>query len=512
MSSNDKEWFVEAEPVKLMIAGVDEIDGTLKTRYNTLSGAIRERYGSDISEDTGYFIDRIYNARDASAVMDAVEHVDESSIPELPEEVLEEVFDELKNPGIGTAVRLVDTKKANALCPRERDASKAINKSNREDVYLPDIIGDGDVYMAKTLSASKVRLAWGLDEDNEVIEVDNYDVWERLLGWKKLKDLPRGKNKVREQFGDQLSDETLRAVTGSVSRSSSSESDDTDNSSGGRATRTEPSDEVLNVAVSNRHRHRFKRKAEKIANKFDKDRALSKSVDTLILFPKTCDMNMTNHWWVPGDKGGKNAAIANCNKGTFEYLNQYDSVWHIEDYLDQAWRREFDSQHGPITLDAVDGENLVLHKLSTKKRKMFQKDGVMQHIPEALKQNKQKRRRPEVSLPHPDNMVYATVGSEDLFWMRPALREMDGPVLLYDGNQPRDMTSYSAAKYNYRLYARARLNEWDFSCKELERLEKCKWKMKLERGGYEFIETLGKLHDKGLEPYSLSPESRWDSQ
>ena len=117
-------------------------------------------------------------------------------------------------------------------------------------------------------------------------------------------------------------------------------------------------------------------------------------------------------------------------------------------------------------------------------------------------------------LPHSDDMLYAPITAEDVFWMRPELRKMQNPedgdgVLLYANNSPRDIGKKWSVSSDYKLYARARLPEWDFDSGEMKTLDSASYSIYLDDGGYELVETLAKLHDAGQQPFSETPEARW---
>jgi len=170
---------------------------------------------------------------------------------------------------------------------------------------------------------------------------------------------------VNVESCDKLSDDVLDKVAGSSVQDTETKAD-TDSSSRGRRTRTKPTDEILNVATSSRHRDRFKRESEDIKESFEDNDGIGhlNDIGMLVLFPTTTDLNMTDHWWVPGDRWDDDTvAIANCNKGTFEYLNDCEQVWHIEDYIEQAEDYEFDTNHGPVTMGTIARDTLVVHTL-----------------------------------------------------------------------------------------------------------------------------------------------------
>jgi hypothetical protein len=425
---------------------------------------------------------------------------------------------------LGRVMQELDQKISYAHAPREKDAAKVSKKQQRETMYIPELVnavGDGGtVYMAKSLTTiAKVRMAWDLHDENQVIVVDDYEKWENLLGWEKLKQFPHGKNQIREQLGDKLSPEVLDLVAGSDAGSDDETKTD-DGGSRGRRTRTKPTDEVLNIARSSAHNSRFRQKAEDIKEDFEDDGYIGSSVYSikqLVLFPTTTDLNMSDHYWVGGSRwsGEGYAAIANCNKGTFEYLNDCDNVWHIEDYLDQASDYEFDTNHGPVTMGTIHQDNLVMHLVDEQTQRRLMSGKALDNMPEVLPEYVDDNLYRSLELPHSDDMLYAPVTKEDVFWLRPELRKMQNPddgdgVFLYASNKPRDLGANTHnVSSDYKLYARARLPEWDFDSTEMQTLDGASYSISLDSGGFELVETLAKLHDAGMDPFSETPEARW---
>jgi hypothetical protein len=517
--------FCAGHPLEYAMQGVKEIPSSDRRSHPNLQAPIRERFGTDVSEETANVIERLYSSVDAKKLVQAVKTLGLDEVEDYSGLFSEETLDdmEVEEADLGAVMQALDVKITESLAPRDIDASKVSKKKHRETVYIPDVINaageDGTVYMAKTLSTSaKVRMAHDLHDNNQVIVVDDYDKWERLLGWQKLKSFPHGKNKIREELGDRLSADVLDIVAGDKGTSTDSDTKD-DTSSSGRRTRTKPTDEVLNVARSSRHRKRFKQKAEDIKDEFEDEGYIGSSynpVQMLVLFPTTTDLNMTDHWWVAGDRwpDGGHAAIANCNKGTFEYLNQLEQVWHIEDYLAQAGDYEFQTNHGPVTMDTVEHDSLVFHILEDEARERVMQEPVFSHMPETLPEYCGDELYSSPDFPHADDMLYAPISQEDVFWMRPELRKQQNPdegdaIILYADSSPRDLGQKYSVSSDYKLYARARLYNWDFDSTEMEQLDRANHYLRMDRGGFEVIETLAMLHDNGEQPFSKNPRSRW---
>lgn len=517
------ERFAVGDPLDYAIRGVSEIPSSDRRGHRTLTKPIREQYGTDVSDDTADIIKRLHSAVDGASLVRAVQKMGLDKVEDYSAVLSGCDLDDDEDADLGRVMQELDVKLHDAVASREKGAERVSRKKHRDSVYVPDLINNlgegGTVYMAKTLgTTSKVRIAWDLHDENVVVVVNDYDKWEALLGWEKLKQFPHGKNKIREELGDRLSQDVLDTVAAQSSSSGTSDSDDT--SSSGRRKRTPPTDEILNVAIGSRHRNRTKMKAEDIFDKFEEDGYIGSDyspIQMLVLFPTTTDHNMTDNWWVPGDRwsDGGYCAIANCNKGTYEYLNQRDEVWHIEDYLEQAGDYEFDTNHGKVTLDTIDHSVTVLHVCSDKTRERLTRPKVFENLPSVLPEYADEEMYRSPDFPHSDDMLYAPITPEDVFWMRPVIKdwvdkeESDDGIVIKADVSPRDIGKTWSVSSDYKLYARARLPEWNFDSLEMSKLDSASYSFKLDEGGFEIVETLGKLHDAGLDPYSETPEARW---
>lgn len=530
MSTNTDgaERFALGDPLEYAIEGVSNISSRGRRANRTLEQPIKDRYGTDVSEETANVFERLYNSVDASELVTAAKNAGLDQVDDYDHLLRNCGLDEDEDADLSRGMQELDVKLSESLAPRDSDAAKASKKKHRQSIYVPELVNKvaengGTVFMAKTLSSTaKVRMAHDLHDGNEVVVVDDYEKWQDLLGWEKLKSFPHGKNKIREELGDKLSDEVLEIVAGDDADGDTDTKDD-DGSSGsrGRRTRTKPSNEVLNIALSSRHSSRKKIEASDIKDSFEDDGWIGsnyKPVKQLILFPTTTDLNMTDHWWVPGSRwpDAANAAIANCNKGTFEYLNQCEQVWHIEDYLEQAGDYEFQTNHGPVTLDTINTDNLVLHIVPDRTQARMLNGTVLDSIPSVLPEYCDDNMYSSPEFPHKDDMLYAPITAEDAFWLRPELRKEQNPslgdALILKGDvTTRDLGMTKNISSDYKLYARARLPEWDFDSVELSTLDGASYALDLNEGGFEIVETLAKLHDNGQVPYSESPESRWSN-
>jgi hypothetical protein len=523
------ERFSAGDPLLYATKGVDMLSSEQKRRDSDISDVLSEEYGTELSTETANVVEKLTNSIDMVELVDAARdaglHEVEDWDAVFPEDIEQSLNTD--SPGLSDAMSLMDQKLSDALLVRQ---SGSVDTDMLESVYIPELVGgDGTVFMAKTISSTaKVRMAWDLDDDNQVVLVDEYEIWDRLLGWERLKQFPYGKNKIREEYGDKLSDDLLDMLLGGESSGDTETmATDGEGDAHGRRTRTKPSEEVLNLGLSRKHDERRKIKAEDIADVFDDDESVDISYDAvsdmIVLFPTSTDKLLSEHWWVAGEKpfGDGDVALANCNKGTFEYLNHYENVWHIEDYLSQAEDYEFTTTAGDVTMNTANVSDLVIHVLPEHVQKAFMRVGVFQNVIEQIHAYYDEKKYRSPSLPHEDDMMYAPISKADAFWLRPVLREHasgdgEGALVLSGSSSISKSVNGLDAPYrlssHYSLYARARLNEWDYDMIELDTLEDCSGLyFDLDEGGIEIVETLAKLHDAGEMPFSVSPESRWSA-
>lgn len=528
MSETDR--FSTGSVLQYATEAISQLSGREKRGHQTLAPPLNERYGTNVSGETAEVIKGLKRANDEVALVRTIKRhglyqIDDYSEYVTEEQVEDSAFEDEAN--LSVIANLLDTKLTDAVVSRD-DIEDATSKTSRESVYAPSLdedVGSGTVYMTKTVSKGsidKMRMAFDLDDENVVVVVDEYERWENLLGWEKLKQFPHGKNQIRQQYGGQLSDELLERLT---AREDGDDETKDESSDTGRRTRTKPSEEVLNIAVSRKHSERVKRTAEAVADTFEDGDTISidwtAEIDTLILFPTTSDKLMSDHWWIPGWRGyedgeKRHAAIANCNKGTFEYLNRLDNVVHIEDYLDDAWEYDFETLDGPLNLTQAHWPNLVLHIMDDNvdaKARYFTQEWAKKRMPEVLRESLSSSKRE--LLPRVEEMVYAQVTKDDLFWMAPALKDSeyqlkdDLCIIGGTGSVCKRASVDLSCRVNIENYQRLRFPDWDINCDELKAIRRPVRHSLSKEKVDSLHQTLGRLHDAGQQPASESPQSRW---
>jgi hypothetical protein len=450
-----------------------------------------------LSDETATFLKRLYYASNETAT---VKCLDRNNLDEVDEYDVSDDVDDLTD-----VFEVLDRRLTRSLCNRSEPASNASQKRNRGSVHAAVLDNEShDVYMAKTLSsANKIKIVWDLHEDNQVVQVDEYDTWESLLGWKKLKEIPHGSKQIREQYGDQLSPDVLEDVAGTNQSNSDTTPTTTQRSRGPAKTRS------LNLGVSRSNRDRLRIDADEIAETFADNDSIDISygvdADMLVLFPPSTDRLLSEHWWVAGKRNasGDYVAVANCIQGTFDYLSDYEQVLSIDEYIDYSSSHSFTTPYQTTTLDGVDKSNLVLHLAGEEMEQVMADRSLTPQMPIALNNCAM---IDSTEIPDADSMVYATVSYEDMFWLRPALRAAvskgAAPTVVTHGRGVRDLDGIGVkTASNSRLYARARLHNWQDETQLWRFIDQAAGRsLSFDARSRQLIETLGLTHDRGESP------------
>ena len=211
-------------------------------------------------------------------------------------------------------------------------------KSNRSGKKIWKVVekADGDdVYMGKTVTEWKAEVAWDLKENNQVIGVDEYERWEDLFGWKKLKDLP-SRRSLEDELGDQLSDNIIDKYAKKDSGVSSSSSDQDDGDTDGLSYDDKRAMKRYTTIRVGSGRDAIERhKGENIYDALDNGKNVSirfDKFDTLVLYRQTDARNV---------RVGRNIASSNYGVAyavvpnyVYDYLIEADNVMTEEEYIE----------------------------------------------------------------------------------------------------------------------------------------------------------------------------------
>jgi len=491
--------FSRGNAVDFLKEGMKQLDASDRRGKRSYADPIEDTYEASISNDTGKLCRHIHmNSEPADAVTATAQIIDEQHSAEETLDLLD----------------MMNRKLSDGLASRE-NGSEVTKKSGREDIRVSEVLAaageEGTVFMAKSLtSMKKVKLAWNLHEDNQVVVVDNYELWEELLGWSKLKELPHGRKKIRRLYGDSLPQDVLDEIAPPTKQSRSSDS----NTSSKSRTTTSAKEAVVNVAKDSQHRMRTKSKASKIKELFERDNHFN-NVKRLVLFPSDTDKNMTDYWWVAGGLAGMGgySAIANCKQSTYDYLKDVDNIHHIDEYV-EMWRDySITTEHGSKKYRYICNDEPVLHILKEKLYNRFITDGMLSGLSEIIADfvDDNVYKGPDI----PQESTYCILDGLDEFYLRPILRDHTKSDSIPTVHALETKASTGNGVYTdnisstFGLYARGMLPNWDFDSKEMQKLESLSYNLKLDDGGYEIIQTMKQLHDAGGQPYSKTPQARW---
>jgi hypothetical protein len=287
-----------------------------------------------------------------------------------------------------------------------------------------------------------------------------------------------------------LSDDVLLEVAGPKGAAG--------NSSGGSATRTQPSNEHLTVSAGPKNHQRAKLSSSEIRDAFEGEGKIQGSVEHLVLFPTGTERNLSENWWIPGEHGDDGAiAVANCNKSTYEYLSDLQQVWHVDDYIAQAKDVKVVTTDGKKLLGDID--ELIVYTLSDSAFEMFNDAHVLENLSEVLAEAAaSKYKGPQLS----GDETIILLPESQAFEARPILK--DAEITLSGGTDLRnigteaviDRENYANIGAHMVIYGKTRLGEWDWNSPELSAIDDSIM-VSVDEGGYELIETLAKLHDNG---------------
>jgi len=499
------------DPMDVAIRGMKKL--AMRKRGDALADAVGDRFGANISTQTATVMRKMAYSHDGAKLIESLLTLGYDMETDYESEISSNdinTFDDMLN--------FLDRRMDASLARRNVGANSVSRKGNRITTYVSDVITrageEGDVYMAKSLTSDKkVRLAWALNENNVIVVVDEYTEYEDVLGWKKLKELPHGSKKIQKLYGDRLSESEIQDVIGSSNSSSKPKKPNPS-----RNTSRQPHKKTLIVSRGTRSRKKSHMVAENILKMF---RTMGQAgnfppIDTLVLFPTTTDKNMTDYWHLTSTSDDDTTvALANCNKSTYEYLNQSSHVYHIDDYLEASMNYEIETSRGTITMDDDDLSNVVFHTVHSDVKDRLMEPSIRSKVmdviaSDTIEQISRGRYRGDERIPDRDEMIYAPIDKVDMHHVEPAMVELEkenrddfisikGDVGLKHFVTDRYFTS------DYILYTHARLHNWSEETTAIQALLNVN--VTLSAGGFELIETMAQAHDMGLSPYEVPDAS-----
>jgi len=472
-----------------------------RRKASKVSSFVSDEYGIDMDDATVSLLVRVSWADSPGDLLQALSMMGYTPKTDYGSEDIPDVFDSFDD-----VLHHIDRTLKSALAVRDGGASSASSKRNRKSVYLPSLmvdVGDADVYMAKSLtSEKKIRLAWAIDENNAVVRVDDYETWGDTLGWKKLKDLPYGRDSVNEAFGHILDEDEIETILGLDDTSTST----TTNTTTTRRTKTYVADKTLTIGASTSHRTKTTTSARHLRDSLISDGYLDARryrYNKIILFPSSTKEKISNNWQLAGPVGNGDICVgmANCTNKVYDFLKDLPQVISIDDYKDAATRYQFDTSEGVHTLESIDLTRVVFHTVEDGTKYMFLQPAVSKHVRQNMDQMSSTYRF-NATIPEPDEMIYVPLEPSDMLHLRVAIRKLpnitgsEGPFMLRGDYSPSgvDMTGMYTSS-DTTLYVMSRLHRWDMDSPAMRELRTAR--IELTDGGYELIEMLGARHDNG---------------
>jgi len=487
--------------------------------WTWLSQTLAEKHEEECSETYNNFgsVEEVLNLnrRDLNLVVETLERLNYGHGTSL-QEAVEERYDVTLDSDVANALKQLGTSVGLTERGENPESSMNVDWNTTVAAALREALPDGDVYMAVTMNYDKARIAWDLNENNQVVQVeseDDYDVYNDVFGWKRLKDI-----KLEHLHQYDVSDKLYSDLLGDKD---ADDVDDDMQEAVERAPPTPAEEEELNVTMAQSSYGQSRFTSKKIKKMFEQGKDLhvceardekpgfrsrsnsipdGTAVNKLILFPTNADENISDHYDLFDNYGDVQVAGANCNVRTYNYLKHLDGVLSIDGYIEDSWTAPLETQNGITSIGEARGK-LIVHTVRPGYKKYF--DGMWDEMPDAIvrQYNNKPGRQWEADWPDPDEAEYALLSKSDIWRYKPALKEAagDGVVMINSAAEPegfglvddRDSHNIGGAKF---VFAAARLPEWDLNSNVVQEVQRIS---KLDKGGYEVIETLGKHHDNG---------------
>jgi hypothetical protein len=371
----------------------------------------------------------------------------------------------------------------------DRDNSRNISKKRSLEKKTPALAhyksyqNDGQIFMGCRLSEDKANVAWEDSDYNYVFSVestDEYEVYEDLLGWEKLKSINK---KTIDEFD--VSDETKEELLG----------DSYENSNNSSSTEYN-----LKFHFKSGRNYTKDVTVDKIEGKLEEKNAGEpinighRETDSIVLFPTHKDKNISEYYWVSDSRN----PVARCRKKDWNRLSHYDCVLTVDSLIERSRQVEFSTSDGKHTIasfeDKYDKKDIMFHVLEEPYRSRFDSEEFMRRSQEYVNTNCYSKST---------DFVYAPVTVETLRKLHPSIQEHN--VLLGDEHTS-TLANTSTLRTDTRLYAWVRLYEWT-DTKEYDIIQDDISRTELGSGGYELVETLrqGMMND---EPFSQNGSVR----
>ena len=230
----------------------------------------------------------------------------------------------------------------------------------------------GEVFMGCNLNQLKADVVWEDSSANRVVKVDSssvYDLFEEYLGWRKLREVTRGRI---DEFD--ISEETERQFRDEMGKSENTVED------------------LRNETLTLRFGPDItgaKEQVKDVREKFE-NQALGGYTPRigggrprkLVLFPDGGEANVSDYF----GRGSKRVAIARCSDAAAEHLTDVRNIVTFEEYREQALDSKFITNNGWWTFTPDDYREVALHIAPEETVNLLQEPDVLNSAPRFLDQ------------------------------------------------------------------------------------------------------------------------------
>jgi hypothetical protein len=213
-------------------------------------------------------------------------------------------------------------------------------KRGKQSVWRVGVDAE-QVFMARSVNASRAKVVWDDDSSNRVIEVDSasdYEIYQQLFGWKKLTSIKRS---TLDEFD----------ISASVKSEFLKEFGTNSSTSRGDNITVRLKNRTLSVTLEKLY--------ETITNTSDTDEKVTlstyKSFKELVLFPTTSDKKISNFYSL----ATSDLAIARCSKSASDLLTETPWCVTIDEYESRSNPTVFETPEGNIDITGM--ENIIFH-------------------------------------------------------------------------------------------------------------------------------------------------------
>lgn len=370
-----------------------------------------------------------------------------------------------------------------------RKAEGISKKSNRKETTVWEIekkrrdsetgVVEGEVYMGVTLNQDKAEVVWEDNGDSQVARVpstNEYGDFETELNWKKLKNISKDNisnfnvpTYVREKFTQET-----------------------------ETTQRQPIEEhTLTVHTKENSKTTVDIKVNQIKKASEKVESTSRlnlgkiNPYYIIIFPTNTEFKISNNYHLADESIG----LTNCTKTEFEYLKDCNRVFTLSEFITKAEQKEVITSNGQIAMKDLP-DNSIFH-IVTGYEELFKTEAFMPHFEQYL--TDYVLTGDSFFVPDRDTVTYVPLTTKELATVRPFITE--DTVIVNGEHRYQSVGNIVTIENNTRMYAFARLNNWQ-NTTEMDVLKTID--TKLTEKGYDFVETLGELHDMGKSPNSIT--------